>query len=150
MPIIVFLWLGLLIASIALEAATRTLVAIWFMPGEIIGLLLALCGVPEWIQILQFVVLSAVLLILTRRIAKRLLHGKPEATNADRIVGAEGIVTERVSFRDGTGQIKVLGQVWSVKADVPEQTLEAGTSVRVLRIEGVRAVIVPVSQENAD
>lgn len=138
---LVIVWFLLLAGFVMLEAMTRSLVAVWFMPGTVIGILLAAFHVPFWVQLGQFILLSAALLILTRRFTHRLLPTEPVATNADRAVGELGIVTERISVPDGTGQVKVLGQVWSANAGSPEDVLEAGAEVRVLRIEGVRLIV---------
>lgn len=140
----VILWLGLLVLSILTEAGTRNLVAVWFMPGEILGIVLGYFGVPLWIQILQFLILTTVLLILTRPLVKRLLPQKPVSTNADRVIGEEALVTQRICFSEGSGQVRVLGQVWSAKAENPDTVIENDSLVRVVRIEGVRVVVCPL------
>ena len=59
-------------------------------------------------------------------------------TNADRVLGHEGIVIKTIDPMDGKGQIKVLGQVWSAKAD---KVIEEGSKVKVLSMEGVKLIV---------
>ena len=67
--------------------------------------------------------------------------GKIQPTNADRIIGKEGIVIKAIDPEAAKGQIKVEGQIWSAKCASP---VEEGKRVKVLALEGVKAVIEPV------
>ncbi len=64
------------------------------------------------------------------------LQFKP--TNADRVLDQEGIVIKSIDPLEGVGQVKVMGQIWSAKAD---QSIPEGTKVKVLRMEGVKIVV---------
>lgn len=139
----VYIWVAFLIFSIVTEAATMSLVAVWFMPGALLSMILAFFGVAVWIQVLLFFVISVVLLLLTRKISSRLQKRKPLATNADRVIGSEGIVTEEIDDIQGTGQVKVFGQIWSAKNQMPNETLKAGSIVKILQIEGVKLIVTP-------
>jgi len=61
-----------------------------------------------------------------------------QKTNADRLIGREGIVIVPLNALEGKGQVKVDGQIWSAKAG---EDLTAGTKIKVLSIEGVKLVI---------
>ena len=51
-------------------------------------------------------------------------------------------MSEDIVANDGTGQIKVLGEIWSAKPEDPEvKYIRAGTPIEVVSIEGVKAVI---------
>ena len=58
------LWAVLFIVALVIEAQTAELVAIWFVPGILISLVLSFFGVYEWVQILVFAAVSLVLLVL--------------------------------------------------------------------------------------
>jgi len=60
--------------------------------------------------------------------------------NADRILGVEAVVTEPISNREARGQIRVLGEYWTARTE-QDTELSEGTLVRVLRIEGVKAIV---------
>ncbi|WP_131745069.1 NfeD family protein [Frankia sp. Cppng1_Ct_nod] len=93
-------------------------------------------------QLVAFTVVSAALLLGLRPVARRHLHQSPEiATGMDALIGATGIVVEAVD--GGDGRVKIRGEVWSARVTFAGQTLEPGTSVRVLRIDGATAVVHP-------
>ena len=133
-------WLVFAVLFLVLELATVSLVSIWFVAGALAALVASLLGASLGVQIGVFVLVSAVLLIFTMPIVKRLLKKDAVPTNADRVVGKEGIVTEEINVTEGRGKIKVMGSVWSAKSDdgynIPE-----GETVVVTEIAGVRTVV---------
>lgn len=133
-------WLLLAVVLGLIEAGTVSLVTIWPAAAAVVAAFFAAFGVSEGIQGAVFIVVSGVLLVLTRPLARRFIKRRAVSTNADRIIGAEGIVTEKIDPVEGVGQVKVMGQIWSAKTESGE-TIEAGRSVIVSALEGVRAVV---------
>jgi len=136
-------WLVLLVVFLVVEAATVGLVSLWFAAGAVGGLVTALLGGGIWMQIGVFILISAAALMVMRPLIQRYVSPKMVATNSDRIIGMEGVVTERIENLKAMGQIRVGGAIWSARSagDVP---VEKGTLVRVLRIEGVKVYVEPV------
>ena len=132
------IWLLVLIAF-----AVGGLTSIWFAVGALGALITAGLGFGFWPQIIVFLVLSGVTLALVRPLAKKLLKPGYSATNADRVIGAVGLVTEEVDNMAGKGLVNLSGQVWSARAQ-DEQNIPAGQEVRVLRIQGVKVIVEPV------
>ena len=136
-------WLILLVILAAGEAITVGLTFIWFAVGAIGGLLTAVLGGPVWLQIVVFLVLSALTLVLVRPIAAKLLTPGISPTNADRILSQIALVTEEIDNIAETGQVKLFGQVWSARSENGE-TIPAQSRVRILRIEGVKVFVKPI------
>ena len=136
-------WLLAAIGFVVLEAMTLNLVSIWFAVGALGALITAGLGFGFWPQIIVFLVLSGVTLALVRPLAKKVLKPGYSATNADRVIGAVGLVTEEVDNMAGKGLVNLSGQVWSARAQ-DEQNIPAGQEVRVLRIQGVKVIVEPV------
>ena len=136
----VILWLAALVFFLRLEGATAQLVSIWFVIGAAAALVVSLLHGQMWLQITVFVVVSAVALVLTRPIIRRLTKGRVLPTNADRILGTECLVTEAIDNLAGTGAVAAGGKTWSARSadgsDIP-----AGTLVTVMSIEGVKAIV---------
>lgn len=139
-------WACAAVVFIIAEAATAALVSVWFIGGAVAALVAALFGAPLWVQIALFVVVSGALLAALRPLAKRSAANR-ERTNADRVVGALGLVTERIDAIAGTGAVKVDGKEWSARS-VRGGVIDAGEVVRVERIEGVK-VFVTEKEEKA-
>ena len=58
----------------------------------------------------------------------------------DTIVGEKCIVTETIDNFAGCGQVRVKGQRWSARGLFEDDIFEKGESLRIVAIEGVRAV----------
>ena len=56
----------------------------------------------------------------------------------------KGIVTQDINEAHGVGQIKVSGEVWSAKT-TDGSTIEKGTQIEIIDIDGVKAVVEPTS-----
>ena len=133
-------WLIAFIALVAGEAATVGLVCIWFAAGAGGGFLVAVLGGQFWFQLVVFTAVSALTLALVRPAASRFVRPRRSPTNADRVVNQSALVTETVDNEAGTGQVNVLGQIWSARSQLGV-VIPAGTQVKVQRIEGVRVFV---------
>ena len=138
----IYVWLAVTLLAIVVEAATVSLVSIWFIPGSLLGLVLAFLGVPEWVQFTVFIVVSVIMLLLAKFVFKKFFRKKsPEATNVvEAVIGKPAVVTERVSNLDGTGAVRLLGKEWSALAEPDGDVFEIGDVVTVEKIQGVKLV----------
>ncbi|MCR5059795.1 MAG: NfeD family protein [Saccharofermentans sp.] len=139
-------WLILVIVFAVIEAATLGLATVWFAIGSGVAMVMDLCGAPLAAQIITMIVVSIISFIICfiwirPKIDKK---GKvAEPTNADRVIGKEGIVIKEINPVDGKGQIKVMGQVWSAKAD---SSIAENKKVKVLSMEGVKLVVEEINE----
>jgi len=140
------IWLGLLILFGAGEAITVGLTSIWFAAGALVALIAALLGGPLWLQIALFIVVSALCMLAIRPIAQKYFNSQVEPTNADRIIGAESIVTEEINNLKATGAVRIGGITWSARSE-NDAVIPAGTLVKVLRIEGVKVYVEQVKED---
>ena len=140
-----FIWIGFFILSVIVEVCTMNLIAVWFMPGTLAAVVLALLSVPVWIQVTVWLILTVVIFAATARFSTRLRHPKVQPTNADRVIGQTAIVTEAISDRTQCGQVRVLGQIWSARTDDTADEIPVDTEVRILRIEGVKLIVAPLN-----
>ena len=138
------MWLVLLIIFAASEAVTVGLTSIWFAAGALTALVAALLGGAVWVQITLFLAVSLLCLAAVRPLAKKHLNNKVEATNADRVIGAEAQVTEDIDNIHGRGAVVIRGMTWSARSQ-DGGPISAGTMVKVLRIEGVKVFVEPIA-----
>lgn len=137
------IWLGITIVAAVVEAAVPALVSIWFVPGGLAALICSLAGGAVWLQIALFLALSCLALVFTRPLAKRLQKPEPVGTNADRVLGAQGVVTEDIDNLLAQGRVSVLGNSWAARSARPQEKIPAGEQVTVERIEGVKLIVAP-------
>ena len=127
------IWLIILVLFGIGEAVTVGLTSIWFALGALGALIVSQLGLGFWPQIITFIVLSA-------------LSMRPgySPTNADRVIGATGLVTEEIDNLAGHGLVNIAGQVWSARSAGEGAVIPAGQEVRVTQIQGVKVLVEPV------
>lgn len=138
------IWLILLVVFAASEAVTVGLTSIWFAAGALVALIAALLGGPLWVQLTLFLAVSLLCLAAVRPLAKKHLNSRVEPTNADRVIGAQAQVTEDIDNIHGRGAVIIRGMTWSARSE-DGGTIAAGTMVKVLRIEGVKVFVEPIT-----
>ena len=137
------LWLGLVVLFLAVEAATVTMVSLWFAGGALAALAVSVLGGGYLVQAAVFLVVSAVLLALLRPIARRLFTPKLTKTNVDSVIGTQGYVTADIDNIAATGTVKLGAMEWTARS-VSGEKISTGTLVKVEKIEGVKAFVTPV------
>ena len=136
------IWLVVAIIMLVIEVVTTGLATLWFALGAIVAMVMDLCGAPLTSQIIVMAIVSVASFILCMIwISPKLesLRKKNiQRTNADRLIGREGVVIVPLNGAEGKGQVKIDGQVWSAKADTD---IAEGIKVTVKAIEGVKLVV---------
>ena len=134
-------WLIAFILFVVGEAVTVGLVSIWFAVGSLGALLTAALGGGLWLQIVVFLILSALSLMLLKPLSRKWMAGhKAARTNADRVIGETALVTEDIDNTMATGQVQVDGQIWTARS-AHGVVIPAGSRVKVLSIQGVKVMV---------
>lgn len=142
----VLFWLGIMILFLVIEAITVGLTTIWFAAGALVALLAGIFGVGILGQIVLFFAVSLALLIFTRPVAVKYVNPHKISTNYEGAVGKTVKVLERVDNRAGTGRAVLNGQEWTARTREDNRTLEEGELAEVACIEGVKLILVPLSE----
>ena len=144
-------WLSVAIIALIVEVVTTALVSVWVCAGALVAMILALCGADLLVQVIAMAVVTVITFVICMIWIKPRLDERKkrfvQPTNADRCIGSEGVVIKDIDPVNGKGQIKVDGQVWSAKAPV---AIAEGTTVKVTALEGVKAVVEPVQDNNKE
>lgn len=135
-----WIWIAALVLFIIVEAATSALVSLWFIGGSVAGLIASICGAPEWLQVILFFVVSAVLLFTLRPMTRKFLLPNKTVTNARSNIGKIAVVTETIDNLHGTGAAKVAGVLWSARS-AKDERIEEGSVVRIVEIEGAKLCV---------
>ena len=143
----VLLWLVVFIVFTGVELATVTLISIWFALGALVALFVAMAGGEFVLQFIAFSVTAFAILIATRPWAKKFVNVKKQSTNADRAIGEEVRVLQRISNLDQTGMVMVHGQEWTARAEDDKNIIEQGELVRIIRISGVKLIVEKVKED---
>lgn len=132
-------WLIAAVIFAVAEAATVQFVSIWFACGSVCAMAAAFITDSMLIQVSVFVLSSAIFLLCTRKVVKKIGKNKT-STNADSLIGMTAVLTERADNDSATGTLKINGVTWSVKT-LDGECIEAGTKVKIEKIEGVKLIV---------
>lgn len=140
------IWLIVAGVSFIIEIITVGFLVFWFGIGALLTMIVSLIF-PDNIllQTTIFVLSSTLLIFLTKPFIEKFAKlDKKVVTNAYSIIGKKGIVLQDINPTYGIGQIKVAGEVWSAKT-IDGSTIEKGTQIEVQKIDGVKAIVEPIS-----
>lgn len=137
--IYIYFWLAILVGLIIFEAMTAQIVALWFIGGSLVSLILAIFNVHIAIQIVAFLIISITLMIFINPILKKLNKNKELKTNAEELTEEVGLVIKDIPT-DDIGEVKVKYQVWNAVSENNEP-IEKGKKVSIVKIEGNKLVV---------
>ena len=127
-------WLAIIIILAVLEGMTANLTTIWFVASGLVALVISFFTDNFLIQFGAFVLIGVILLVTTKPMLNKTLKPKKSATNAERVLEMQGLVTEKIS-KNHNGEVKVDGKRWTAYSD---ETIEVGSTVNILKINGVK------------
>jgi membrane protein implicated in regulation of membrane protease activity len=137
-------WLAWAIAAALLAVGEIFTPGLFFLGpialAAVAGAVAALAGAAVALQLIVFAVASLASLAVLRPLARAHLH-MPAAlrTGTAALEGAHAVVLQRVD--EGGGRVKIGGEEWSARAYMPDQVIEPGTRVEVVKIEGATALV---------
>lgn len=134
-------WLIAFVVFVGIEIATMALTTIWFAGGAFAAFLISLTGLGVEVQLAVFLIVSFILLFLTRPFAAKYINSRTIRTNADSLIGLKARVTESIDNELGQGTAVVNGQEWTARALNPEEKIPQGTMVRIEKIQGVKLLV---------
>ena len=137
----VMYWLGAAAIFVVIEIITMGLTAIWFAGGALVGAVMAAFSLPLWSQIIAFVIVSVILLILTRPWALKYLNSRTVRTNADSLIGQTALVKETINNMESKGLVQLNGQDWTARSFEAGEIIPEGSEVIVKEIRGVKLIV---------
>lgn len=136
------LWAVLLVAFVAVEAFTVSMVSVWFAFGAVAAMIVSLLNGELWLQVAVFVVVSGITLALLRPLSQKYMKPRIQPTNVDALVGMIGVVEEAVDAM--TGRVKLGDVSWSARCEAG--SLNPGSYVRVEKVQGTKLFVMPVKE----
>ena len=134
-------WLVLFVILLIIEILTMGLTTIWFAGGAVIAFVAGVLGFGTIVQMIVFVVVSVILLIVTRPIAVKYFNKERQKTNAESLIGQQALVLEDIDTLQSKGRVEINGQEWSAKTDEPDGRIEKNTVVVIDGIQGVKLIV---------
>lgn len=141
------IWLAVFALSVIIEASGPNLVSIWFAVGSLVTLIISFIpGVAWWIEVIVFVVISAVSFIALRPLFKKLLKHNIFDTNIDSYAGKKGYVVEEITLLK-PGSVKIGDVKWSAIPLNENDKFEVNEVVEVVTINGNKLIVKKVEEK---
>lgn len=137
----VIAWLILMLVCVVVEILTMGLTTIWFAGGALVALIAGLLGANVPIQVSLFLLVSFVLLFVTRPVAMRYLNKDRVKTNASSLIGRTCIVKEEIDNLKAMGCVLIDGQEWTARCVDDNMVIEEGKVVVIESIKGVKLIV---------
>jgi len=137
-------WLIIAGFFVILEIFTAGFLVFWFGMGALLAMISSLFIKNVVVQAGVFLVSSTVLLFFTKNLSKSVATTDVK-TNAFAIQGKIGKVIVDINPTEGTGQIKVNGEIWSAKSH-NDSYIPKDTEITIEKIDGVKAIVLPLNK----
>ena len=134
-------WLIIFVVLLIIEICTMGLTTIWFAGGALVAFVMGIIGFGTTVQVIVFLIVSVLLLVMTRPIALKYFNKERQKTNAESLIGQQALVLEDVDTLHARGLVEVNGQEWSAKTDDPEGFIKKNVVVVIDGIQGVKRIV---------
>ena len=143
------LWAILAVVCLIVELMTGGFFIICFAIGAVAAALTTLFGGLA-LQVVVFILFSAVSVFMVRPFALRYLHENKPApkSNADALLGRVGRVSETI-VAGGFGRVAIDGDDWKAQATGTDTDIAEGSLVQVTGRESIIIDVEPVKKVNA-
>ncbi len=136
----IVIWFIVIVVAALIELNTMDLTSIWFSVGALIAFIFSF--IPAFgpaVQIVVFFVVSIILIIAVRPVARNYFKTNSISTNADRLVGKVAVCTKPIVVGE-RGEVKIDGKYWLAITN-GDKDIELDEKVEVLAIEGVKLIV---------
>jgi len=148
----IVIWLVGALVLLAVETFTLSFVAVYVSLGAVCAATSAALGAGFGLQVIVFVGVAVLTMLFTRRPLRRALGRTPLVrSGAQNIVGRRAVVTVAIPpGPGGRGQARIGTEFWTASAaSEAAGGLPVGTTVEVIGLEGVTAIVTPVGDPTA-
>ncbi len=136
-------WLIIFVIMVVLELITISLTSIWFAAGALAAMLLSFTRAGFIAQVILCIAISVALLILVRPWARKHFNNGRVRTNAQSLIGQDGVVIEGIDNIKAQGRVSVNGQEWAARSTDESVNIPEGEQVVIEEISGVKLIVKP-------
>ncbi len=119
------------------EMLTSGFFLLWFGLGASVSAVLNYLGFDPIVQFIAFILVSLILITVSRPFAQKITKEPPRKAVSDRLVGKSGIVIEEILPETG-GMVKVEGDVWRA---ISPNKIEKDSKIIVKKVESVKLIV---------
>ncbi|MBQ8017641.1 MAG: NfeD family protein [Methanobrevibacter sp.] len=132
----VIIWIFIAVIFVILELITTTFFLVWFGIGALAAAILNYLGFDIYVQFSVFVIVSAILILSTRKFANRITPDSTKKTTAERLIGKTAKVIRQID--ESTYVVNVAGEEWSAHTN---DSINVDDTVKVVGIDSIILII---------
>lgn len=136
----ILFWVAVVIVAVIIEISTYQLVSVWFAVSALIAMILASFNCPIEVQIIVFVILSAILFVLSRPLIKKIQSKKSDNSTIESMIGEEVIVTKEIKVGE-VGEVKAKYDRYSAVAPSETKDIPVDTLCIIKEIRGNKVIV---------
>ncbi|MEJ5919842.1 MULTISPECIES: NfeD family protein [unclassified Corynebacterium] len=137
------IWFGLSLLFVFAELLVGDLSMLMLGGGALAAAGVSLADTPVWVDIIVFVVSTAGLMGAVRPVLRRKMtandHSHEVESSPKSLPGKSAMVVEKITA--DSGLIRLSGDLWTARPIDPGITIDPGTRVTVINIDGNTAVV---------
>lgn len=141
-----WIWMALAAVFIIGEIFTGGFFILWFGVGALLAGVAAILGLGAGWQWGIFVVVSGILVVVSRRFAQAVTEEQPEGIGADRTIGKEGIVLEEIDNITDSGRVRIGKEQWRARSESGEKLAE-NEKIKVTALVGTHVVVARIEED---
>ncbi len=128
------------------EIITVGFLLFWFGVAGLITMVVSFFTSNIIIQSVVFLVTSVILILSTKPFVKKFVNKETIVTNVNSLIGKKAIVIQEINNLQGTGQIKISGEIWSAQNET-DSIISENQEVEIIKVEGVKLIVkqIPVT-----
>jgi len=138
------IWIGAAVVAGLLEITSLDFFFLMLAGGALAAAGTDLLGAGAPLQVLAFAVASGLLIAVVRPPLKAWASRGEYVTGTAALVGSDARVLEPVG--ESSGLVRLSGEDWTARVAEGGGTLEVGSTVRVVGIDGATAVVAPLHE----
>jgi len=142
-------WLAMAIIFMIAELFTTGFFLLAFGIGAGVAAIAAYLGVDPFLQVLIFILVSAVVVLMIRPIAKRLNERQRNFVGSDRVLEKRARALTEINPALGVGMVRVDAEEWRAVSE-GGGVIAKDTIVEVLRIDGTKLVVRPTTTQRIE
>lgn len=137
--VMIWIWIGVIALAMVVEAFSLDMTSIWFSVGGLCGLLALSLGANITVQVIIFLIVSALCIIFLRNLAKKFIQKPTVPTNIDKNIGQKTKLCEEIT-EDTMGSLKINGIIYNAKS-VDGASIPQNAEVEIVSIEGNKMIV---------
>jgi len=138
MDLMMWIWLGVFVIMVIIEAATCvSLTSIWFAVGALAAIAATALGAPVWAQVICFALVGFITIATLRPYMKKKIAPKVVKSGLECLIGQTAVAVEDVNKTAGV--VTVDGQLWTARTT--GESILADEECSILQMDGIKLIV---------